>query len=106
MISRIAALFLAALVPLLVPFGAAAQTYPSKPVRILVGFSPGGAPDIIARLLGIKMQEGLGQSILIENRPGASGNVAADVTARSPADGYTLLMGNVSLTISAHATPK
>jgi len=106
MISRIAALFLAALVPLLVPFGAAAQTYPSKPVRILVGFSPGGAPDIIARMLGVKMQEGLGQSILIENRPGASGNVAADVTARSPADGYTLLMGNVSLTISAHATPK
>jgi tripartite-type tricarboxylate transporter receptor subunit TctC len=85
---------------------AAAQTYPSKPIRLLVGFSPGGAPDIIARMLGIKLQEGLGQPIVIENRPGASGNVAADATAKSPPDGYTLLMGNVSLTISAHATPK
>jgi tripartite-type tricarboxylate transporter receptor subunit TctC len=100
--SRIAALFLA----LLVSFCASAQTYPSKPVRVLVGFSPGGAPDIIARMLGAKMQDGLGQPIVIENRPGASGNVAADVTARSAPDGYTLLMGNVSLTISAHATPK
>ena len=102
MISRIAALFLS----LVASFSVAAQTYPAKPVRVLVGFSPGGAPDIIARMLGIKMQEGLGQPIVIENRPGASGNVAADVTAKSAADGYTLLMGNVSLTISAHATPK
>lgn len=85
---------------------AAAQTYPAKPVRLLVGFSPGGAPDIIARMLGVKLQEGLGQPIVIENRPGASGNVAADTTAKSPPDGYTLLLGNVSLTISAHAVPK
>jgi tripartite-type tricarboxylate transporter receptor subunit TctC len=102
MILRVAALFLA----LLLPFCVAAQGYPSKPVRMLVGFSPGGAPDIIARMLGAKMQDGLGQPVLIENRPGASGNVAADVTAKSSADGYTLLMGNVSLTISAHAQPK
>src|SRR5688500_1719075 len=102
MIARIAALFLA----LLVPLCGAAQSYPSKPIRLLVGFSPGGAPDIIARMLGAKMQDGLGQPILIENRPGASGNVAADATAKSASDGYTLLMGNVSLTISAHATPK
>lgn len=83
-----------------------AQAYPAKPLRMLVGFSPGGAPDIIARMLGVKLQEGLGQAIVIENRPGASGNIAADVTAKSPADGYTVLMGNVSLTISAHASPK
>jgi tripartite-type tricarboxylate transporter receptor subunit TctC len=102
MLRRIALLFLAALLPLY----SEAQTYPAKPVRVLVGFSPGGAPDIIARMLGVKLQEGLGQPIVIENRPGASGNVAADVTAKSPADGYTLLMGNVSLTISAHAVPK
>jgi len=102
MISRIAALFLA----LAVSASVAAQTYPAKPVRVLVGFSPGGAPDIIARMLGVKMQESLGQPIVIENRPGASGNVAADVTAKSAPDGYTLLMGNVSLTISAHAAPK
>jgi len=84
----------------------AAQGFPSKPVRVLVGFSPGGAPDIIARMLGIKLQDGLGQGVVIENRPGASGNIAADATAKSAPDGYTLLMGNVSLTISAHATPK
>jgi tripartite-type tricarboxylate transporter receptor subunit TctC len=71
-----------------------------------VGFSAGGAPDIIARMLGAKLQEGLGQPIVVENRPGASGNIAADAVARSPADGYNLLMGNVSLTISAHGTPK
>ncbi len=99
---RIATLLLLFLLPLT----GHAQSYPSKPIRLLVGFSPGGAPDIIARMLAIKLQSGLGQSIVIENRPGASGNVAAEVTARSPADGYTLLLGNVSLTISAHAIPK
>lgn len=102
MISRVTALFLA----LLASASVAAQTYPSKTIRVLVGFSPGGAPDIIARMLGVKMQENLGQAIVIENRPGASGNVAADATAKSAPDGYTLLMGNVSLTISAHAAPK
>ena len=97
----IAGLFL-----MLIAGWAAAQAYPAKPIRMLVGFSPGGAPDIIARMLGIKLQDGLGQAIVIENRPGASGNIAADTLAKSPADGYTLLMGNVSLTISTHATPK
>jgi tripartite-type tricarboxylate transporter receptor subunit TctC len=85
---------------------AAAQSYPSKPLRLLVGFSPGGAPDIMARMLGVKLQESLGQAVVIENRPGASGNIAADATAKSAPDGYTLLMGNVSLTISAHGSPK
>jgi tripartite-type tricarboxylate transporter receptor subunit TctC len=98
---RLTALFL-----MLVSGFAAAQTYPSKPIRLLVGFSPGGAPDIIARMLGVKLQQSLGQPILIENRPGASGNIAADAVAKSPPDGYTLLMGNVSLTISAHLPPK
>ena len=99
-------LALLVLVQLLFPLGAAAQAFPSKPVRVLVGFSAGGAPDIIARMLGVKLQEALGQPIVIENRPGAAGNIAADTLAKSPADGYTLLMGNVSLTISTHATPK
>ena len=91
---------------LLVPLAAAAQTFPSKPIRVLVGFTAGGAPDIIARMLGVKLQETLGQPIVVENRPGAAGNIAADTLAKSPADGYTLLMGNVSLTISTHGTPK
>ena len=91
---------------LLVPLAAVGQTFPSKPIRVLVGFTAGGAPDIIARMLGAKLQEGLGQPIVIENRAGAAGNIAADTLAKSPPDGYTLLMGNVSLTISTHATPK
>ena len=85
---------------------ATAQTFPAKPIRVLVGFSAGGAPDIIARMLGAKLQEGLGQSIVIENRPGAAGNIAADAVAKSAPDGYTLLMGNVSLTISMYAASK
>jgi tripartite-type tricarboxylate transporter receptor subunit TctC len=91
---------------LLVPLTATGQSFPSKPIRVLVGFSAGGAPDIIARVLGVRLQEGLGQPIVVENKPGASSNIAADAVAKSPADGYTLMMGNVSLTISAHATPK
>src|SRR4051794_38817843 len=91
---------------LFVPLPAIGQSFPSKPIRILVGFTAGGAPDIIARMLGAKLQEGLGQPIVIENRAGAAGNIAADTLAKSPPDGYTLLMGNVSLTISTHATPK
>src|SRR5438105_6706578 len=91
---------------LFVPLAAAAQTFPSKPIRVLVGFTAGGAPDIIARMLGLKLQETLGQPIVVENRAGAAGNIAADTLTKSSADGYTLLMGNVSLTISTHATPK
>jgi tripartite-type tricarboxylate transporter receptor subunit TctC len=97
---------LAILLVLFTGCAAAQQPFPSKPIRMLVGFSAGGAPDIIARMLGAKMQEGLGQPIVIENRPGAAGNIAADAVAKSPPDGYTLLMGNVSLTISAHAASK
>jgi tripartite-type tricarboxylate transporter receptor subunit TctC len=71
---------------------AAAQTFPSKPVRIVVPFAPGTAPDLIARLLADQLQPQWQQSIVVENRVGASGNVAADHVARSPADGHTLLV--------------
>jgi tripartite-type tricarboxylate transporter receptor subunit TctC len=71
--------------------GAAAQTYPVKPVRMLVGFSPGGVADVTARLLAQKMSEVVGQQVLVENRPGASGAIATERVAASPADGYTLL---------------
>jgi tripartite-type tricarboxylate transporter receptor subunit TctC len=98
--------FVTLLVAMLIHGAACAQAFPAKPVRMQVGFSAGGAPDIIARMLGAKLQESLGQPIVIENRPGASGNIAADAVVKSPADGYNLLLGNVSLTISAHATPK
>jgi tripartite-type tricarboxylate transporter receptor subunit TctC len=71
---------------------AGAQTYPARPVRLLVGYPPGGASDIIARLMGQWMSERLGRPFIIENRPGAASNIATETVARSPADGYTLLM--------------
>ncbi len=71
---------------------ALAQSYPSKPVRIIVGFSPGGGTDVTARLLAQKLSGELGASVVVENRTGASGIIAGDYVARQPADGYTLLM--------------
>jgi tripartite-type tricarboxylate transporter receptor subunit TctC len=69
-----------------------AQAYPTRPVRIIVGFAPAGAGDIVARLMGQWLSERLGQPFVVENRPGANGNIAAEAGVRAPADGYTLLM--------------
>jgi tripartite-type tricarboxylate transporter receptor subunit TctC len=68
-----------------------AQAYPARPVRIIIGFNAGGAPDVVARLLAQWLSERVGQNFLIENRPGAGGNIAADMVVRAPPDGYTLL---------------
>jgi len=70
---------------------ARAQAYPSRPVRLIVGFPPGGATDIMARLMGQWLSERLGQQFIIENRAGASGNIGTEAVAKAPADGYTLL---------------
>jgi len=72
--------------------GAWAQAYPSKPIHIVVGFPPGGGNDIIARLLGVKMQETWGQPVVIDNKPGANSIIAAEYVAKSAPDGYTLLV--------------
>jgi tripartite-type tricarboxylate transporter receptor subunit TctC len=81
------------------PLQGAAQSagsFPARPIKILVPYAPGGATDIIARIVAAKLTESLGQSVLVENRPGASGNLALEAAARAPADGYTLFVGNVS----------
>jgi tripartite-type tricarboxylate transporter receptor subunit TctC len=74
-----------------------AQSYPTRPVAVVVAFTPGGPSDILARILGQKMSEILGKPVIVDNRPGAGGNVAAEFVARATPDGYTLLMGNNSI---------
>jgi len=90
----------AAAVPI-VSRGARAQTYPARPVRLLIGFAAGGTQDVIGRLLGQWLSERLGQQIIIENRPGASSNIAAEAALRSPPDGYTLFMVGPNNAINA-----
>jgi tripartite-type tricarboxylate transporter receptor subunit TctC len=84
----------------LAPQVALAQAYPSRPVRLVVGFTPGGAVDIIARLIGQALSERLGKPFVIENRPGAATNLATESVVRAPADGYTLLMANTAAAIN------
>jgi len=87
---------------LLIAGGAAAQ-YPARPIHLVVPFPPGGGPDLVGRILAPKLSEALGQPVVVENRIGSNGNIAGEAVAKSPADGYTLLVGNDSLfVINAH----
>lgn len=88
--------WLAALAAVLLSSSALSQDWPSRPIKMLVGFAPGGGTDVVARLIGQKMGESLGQVVVVENRAGATGTIAAEAMARSAPDGYTLLMGHVN----------
>jgi tripartite-type tricarboxylate transporter receptor subunit TctC len=83
------------------PHVARAQAYPTRPVRIMVGFAPGGGVDITARLIGQWLSERLGQPFVIENRLGAGTNIATEAVVRAPPDGYTLLLVNAANAVNA-----
>jgi len=86
---------------------ALAQSYPAKAIRLVVAFPPGGATDIIARVVGQPLSVRLGQPVVVDNRPGSNGNIAGDIVAKSPADGYTLLLGSDSyFGINPHLYPR
>jgi tripartite-type tricarboxylate transporter receptor subunit TctC len=79
---------------------AAAESYPTRPIRFIVPFPPGGGNDIVARIVGTKLADGLGQPVVIDNRGGAGGTLGTDLAAKAPRDGYTLLVNNISLAVN------
>src|SRR5436309_14080543 len=85
-----------ALVILLTACGASAQTYPTKPIRLVVGFAPGGAADIIARAMSDPLTRALGQGIIVDNKPGAGSSLAAEYVAKAAPDGYTIMIASQS----------
>ncbi len=91
-VSKVSSAICAGCISLALIAGAAAQSYPARPVRIIVPFAPGGPTDIVARTVGQKLSESFGQPVVVDNRPGAGGVVGADLAAKSGADGYTLLL--------------
>jgi tripartite-type tricarboxylate transporter receptor subunit TctC len=88
------------LILLLLAFPATAQTYPSKPVRVIVGFAPGGGNDFIARFMAQRLSASLGQQFVVENRPGAGGSIGVELGLKAPADGYTLTLISNSYTVN------
>jgi tripartite-type tricarboxylate transporter receptor subunit TctC len=101
---HLAAIAVAAL--LTTPLANAQANYPDKPIRLVVPFPAGGSIDMVARIVAPKLSANLGVPVLVDNRPGASGNIAFDFVAKSPKDGYTLLMGNTSLASNPHMFAK
>src|SRR6476661_10208631 len=94
-LARVAAILIVAL-----SAGAAHAQYPNRPIRIIVPFPPGGAPDLQARIIAQRLSERLGQPIVADNRPGSNGNIAGDLAAKAPPDGYTILLGQDSMFVT------
>jgi tripartite-type tricarboxylate transporter receptor subunit TctC len=94
--------FAAGLIALVAVASAAAQDYPTRPVRIISGFGPGSAGDVLTRIIAPKLSQSLGQQFVIEHKPGSGSNIAAEFVARSPADGYTLFIATSANTINAN----
>ncbi|MFN9469899.1 Bug family tripartite tricarboxylate transporter substrate binding protein [Acidovorax sp.] len=88
------------------PTANAQDAYPSKPIKLVVAYPPGGSNDMVARIVGQKLSENLGQPVVVDNRPGASGNIGIDYVAKAPNDGYTLLLAHAGLTSSKHIYAK
>ena len=100
-------LFWGAAFPLLAaPFFVCAQSYPSKAVRMIIGFPAGSSSDVVGRIVAQKLGEGLGQNVVFENRPGAGANIAAEVVAKAPPDGYTTLYANTGIAVAYSAYAK
>lgn len=99
--------FMAGFLLAAVSLGAAAQGYPSKPIRLLIGFAPGGAADYVARAMSQSMSAALGQTVVVDNRPGAGSSIAADLVAKAAPDGYTLLIASPSsISVNPALNPK
>jgi tripartite-type tricarboxylate transporter receptor subunit TctC len=88
------------------PCGALAQAYPSKAIRLILPFPPGGPTDIVGRLTGQKLSEQVGQPVVADSRPGASGNIGLELAAKSPPDGYTIVLSSPVIALSPHLYPK
>ena len=91
---------------LLAPLSLWAQSFPDKPVRFIVPFAPGGQSDVVARAVGQKLSERWAQPVVVENKPGAATTLGADFVAKSPADGYTILLAPAPFVITQYAYPK
>jgi tripartite-type tricarboxylate transporter receptor subunit TctC len=98
--------WLGVIVAATVPIDALAQAYPNRPVHLLIGFPGGSSSDVVGRVVAAKLAEGLGQAVVFENRPGAGANIAAEVVAKAPPDGYTALYANTGIAVAVSAYDK
>ncbi len=100
------AIALAAVAGLFISGVAGAQQYPTKPIRLMVPFAPGGANDVVARIVAVRLSEALGHPVVVDNRGGAGGTIGADIVAKAPPDGHTLLIASMGLAVNAVLYPK